>query len=195
MTEEANPYPARAGDSTYWGSRMNDEYIPNPSRNPTRFVVQTPRMRIIRMSTSGCEERVSLRTHDASSTRPSAKQPSVLDESQCQFTAWLIATSTATRPADISAAPVQLTRPGVRTGDSGTNTRVATVAATTGINGSQNRKWNERWSTIGPASTTPSPPPTPSNADIKPIAEATRSRGNSSRMMPMASGKMPPAAP
>src|SRR3954468_19393608 len=47
---------------------------------------------------------------------------------------------------------------------------------------------------IGPARTTPAPPPTPSSADISPIPPATRSRGNSSRMIPNASGKMPPAA-
>ena len=52
-----------------------------------------------------------------------------------------------------------------------------------------------RWATIGPARTTPRPPPTPSSEDINPIAPATRSRGNSSRMIPNASGKIPPAVP
>ena len=50
-------------------------------------------------------------------------------------------------------------------------------------------------SAIGPASTNPAPAPTPSSADISPIPPATRSRGNSSRMIPNASGKIPPAAP
>ena len=35
----------------------------------------------------------------------------------------------------------------------------------------------------------------PNIADTVPIAGATRSRGNSSRMMPMASGKIAPPAP
>ena len=32
---------------------MNDEYSPPPIRNAARFVVHTPRIRIIVMSTSG----------------------------------------------------------------------------------------------------------------------------------------------
>ncbi len=112
---------------------MNDEYIPKPSSNATAFVVQTPRIRIILMSTSGWSERDSLRTHSASSTRPTAMHPSVFTDSQCQFAVSLTATRTAASPSDISAAPAQFTRPGTRTGDSGTNRWVATVATTTGI--------------------------------------------------------------
>ncbi len=41
----------------------------------------------------------------------------------------------------------------------------------------------------------PAPPPIPRMADISPMLPATRSRGNSSRMIPKASGKMPPPAP
>ena len=69
------------------------------------------------------------------------------------------------------------------------------VAGTSATSGTQNSQWIERFWTIGPASTTPAPPPTPASADITPTAPATRSRGNSSRMIPNASGKMPPAAP
>ncbi len=39
------------------------------------------------------------------------------------------------------------------------------------------------------------PAPTPRIADSSPIAPATFSRGNSSRTIPNASGKIPPAAP
>jgi AcrR family transcriptional regulator len=46
-----------------------------------------------------------------------------------------------------------------------------------------------------PASTMPAPPPMPMIVDINPIEPATRSRGNSSRMIPKARGKMPPPAP
>ena len=53
----------------------------------------------------------------------------------------------------------------------------------------------ERWSTITPASTRPSPPPMPKVAEMRPIEVATRSRGNSSRMIPKASGKIAPPAP
>ena len=48
---------------------------------------------------------------------------------------------------------------------------------------------------MNPATTIPPPPPTPSSEDISPMLPATRSRGNSSRMIPNASGKIPPPAP
>ena len=46
-----------------------------------------------------------------------------------------------------------------------------------------------------PLSTSPAPPPTPNVAEISPMPEPTFSRGNSSRMMPKASGKIAPPAP
>ena len=48
---------------------------------------------------------------------------------------------------------------------------------------------------MSPPSTIPIPPPTPSTDDNRPMLPATRSRGNSSRTIPNASGKMPPPAP
>ena len=48
---------------------------------------------------------------------------------------------------------------------------------------------------ITPERTMPMPPPTPRIAESRPIPPATFSRGNSSRTMPKASGKMPPATP
>ena len=54
---------------------------------------------------------------------------------------WLIATSTATSHDDSSAAPTQLTRPGERTGDSGTKKKVAIVAMTVAASGNQNSQW------------------------------------------------------
>ena len=48
---------------------------------------------------------------------------------------------------------------------------------------------------IGPASTIPSPPPIPRIAEIRAIPCATRARGNSSRMIPKARGKIAPPAP
>ena len=41
----------------------------------------------------------------------------------------------------------------------------------------------------------PAPPPMPKIAEIRPMLPATRSRGNSSRMIPKQSGKMPPPKP
>jgi hypothetical protein len=61
---------------------MNEAYMPNPSRAATEFVVQTPRIRIMRMSTSGCGLRDSLRIQTARSKMPTANTITVLAESQ-----------------------------------------------------------------------------------------------------------------
>ena len=82
-----------------------------------------------------------------------------------------------------------------RTGDSGTHSQVASAASAVVATESQKIQEIEPWSTKIPASTSPDPPPIPNIADTVPIAGATRSRGNSSRMMPMASGKIAPPAP
>ncbi len=118
---------------------MNDEYIPNPSRSATALVVQTPRIRIMRMSTSGWSDLDSLRTQKASRTTPATIRPIVFAESQCQDAVSLTAINTAARPVDIRAVPAQLIRPGMRIGDSGTNTWISAVAITIGISGSQKR--------------------------------------------------------
>src|SRR4051794_25300579 len=119
-TEAPNPYPVLSGSWTNCGIRMNDEYIPTPTRNATTLVVHTPWMRIIRMSTSGSGDWSSSRTHAASTTSPIAMPPSVLPEPQPQVVVSLIEISTITSPADIRNAARQLTWPGVLIGDSGT---------------------------------------------------------------------------
>ncbi len=43
--------------------------------------------------------------------------------------------------------------------------------------------------------TSPTPPPMPNIAEIVPMPVATFSRGNSSRMIPIASGRIAPPAP
>ena len=60
------------------------------------------------------------------------------------------------------------------------------------MSGNQKSQWYERCSTIGPASTMPRPPPMPMIAEISAIPCGTRSRGNSSRMIENASGKIAP---
>src|SRR4051812_30345237 len=99
---------------------MNDEYIPKPSSSATVLVVQTPRMRIIFMSTSGSALWVSLYTQAASTSSPDSITTSVSADSQPQLGVLLTAISTAPRPTAISSALTQFTRPGTRTGDSGT---------------------------------------------------------------------------
>ena len=63
------------------------------------------------------------------------------------------------------------------------------------ISPSQNSHEASSASTIGPAITSPTPPPMPNVALIPPIAVGTRSGGNVSRMIPNASGKIPPPTP
>ena len=120
---------------------MNELYMPAPTRNAAAFTVQTPRMRIIFMSTSGSDDRFSTVTHTTSSTMPSRKRPMVRGSPQPHVEPWLIATSTATSHDDSSAAPTQLTRPGERTGDSGTKKKVAIVATIVAASGNQNSQW------------------------------------------------------
>ena len=91
------------------------------------------------MSTSGSAERDSARTQAASSTSPTANSPITRGESQPHVGASLKPSRIATSQPDSSDAPSQLTRPGLRTGDSGTNSQVATSASTTATSGIQNR--------------------------------------------------------
>ncbi len=51
--------------------------------------------------------------------------------------------------------------------------------------GSQNNQCQERFCTMGPAVTMPTPAPMPKMADSRPMVTLTRSLGSSSRMMPI----------
>ena len=149
----------------------------------------------MRMSTTGASLRDSAHTQTRIRTAASTKRPIVFPEVQPQLPPSLTGTSSATSQPASSTAPIGSIRPGVRTGDSGTNTIVPTAAATTATSGSQNSQWYERCSTIGPARTIPRPPPMPRIAEIIAMPCGTRSRGNSSRMIAKASGKIAPPAP
>src|SRR5436305_1029400 len=83
-TDAPNPKPVLLGSCANSGKTMNDEYMPAPSRNAARFVVHTPRMRIIVMSTSGSRLRTSTATQIAPTTSPNASNASVLAEPQPQ---------------------------------------------------------------------------------------------------------------
>ena len=115
--------------------------IPQPSRKPTRFVVQTPRSRIISMSTSGLGERVSARIQATASTTASRGARSCGPSSQPQFGASLIASEQADEPEreQDRARPVDL--PGARTGDSGMSDDVAIVVTTITTSGIQKSQW------------------------------------------------------
>src|SRR5581483_6741432 len=189
------PKPVLFGSCANCGKTMKDEYIPAPSRKAVTFAVQTARTRISLMSMSGSLLRTSTRTHATQKRTPAASITIVFVPPQPHTVVSLTATRTRVMPALISAAASQLMRPGTRTGDSGTNRHVQTVATTSTASGSQKSQCQLRCSTIKPPSTIPTPPPTPSSADISPMLPATFSRGNSSRMIPNASGKTPPPAP
>src|SRR5579862_3624784 len=194
-TEAPNPKPVLFGSCANCGKTMNDEYMPAPSRNAVRLVVQTPRIRIIAMSMSGSRLLLSTATQKAQTTRPATSRPSVRPDPQPQTVASLIASSTAVMPVLISAAASQLTRPGTRTGDSGTKRHVQIAATTITISGAQKSHCQLRCSTITAPLTIPNPAPMPRIADMSPMLPATWSGGNSSRTMPNASEKMPPATP
>src|SRR5579862_9885912 len=117
---------------------MNEEYMPAPSRNAVALVVQTPRMRIIAMSISGTELRVSTTTQTAHSTRPATSTPIVRADPHPHVVVSLTATSASEIPALINAAAPQLMRPGTRTGDSGTKRHVQKAAGTMTTSGIQN---------------------------------------------------------
>ena len=93
------------------------------------------------MSMSGVVARSSASTQPAASTTAAASSPSTEPERQPQLGASLSATSSATSQPDSSSAGSQLIRPGLRTGDSGTNKMAVTAATTVRISGSQNSQW------------------------------------------------------
>ncbi len=194
-TDAPKPNPVLVGSSANCGMMMNAEYMPAPSRNAAALAVQTPRIRIIVMSISGVALRTSTAIQQAPTAIPAASSPSVFGDPQPQVVVSLIASRIADMLIVISVAAVQLILPGARTGDSGMNRHVKKAATTVNASGIQNSQCQLRYLTISPEPTMPSPLPTPRIADSRPMLPATRSRGNSSRTIPKASGKMPPAAP
>ena len=115
--------------------------MPTPISSATRLFVHTAVRRIIFMSISGVAARSSATTQPAASTTAAASRPITRADPQPQSGASLSATSSATSQADSSTAGSQLIRPGVRTGDSGTNRTADTAATTVRIIGSQNSQW------------------------------------------------------
>ena len=110
-TEAPKPKPVLVGSWANWGKTMNDAYMPAPSRNAARFVVQTPRIRIIVMSISGLSLRTSTAYPGARDGEAQRTSPSVLGEPQPHVVVSLIASSTVEMPIVISAAASQLIAP------------------------------------------------------------------------------------
>jgi hypothetical protein len=107
----------------------------------TVLFAHTAVRRIIRMSISGVTARISVITHARPSPTAATSRPTTAAESQPQSGASLNATSSTTNHADSSAAGSQLIRPGLRTGDSGTNSTAQTAASTARPSGNQNNQW------------------------------------------------------
>src|SRR5271155_5428812 len=100
---------------------MNIANIPNPNSKAARFVLHTAGIRIIFMSTMGVFERVSERIQHGINTAVAANSPSTEVLLHPHIGPYEIANRPVISQADIIEAPTQLTRPGDRTGDSGTN--------------------------------------------------------------------------
>ena len=147
------------------------------------------------MSTSGSGTRRSNATKAGSSSAAAANSPRTRGDVQPQPLPCETPSSAVVSSSDSSAPPTQSIFARTRTGDSGTNRHVDQVAAAVTTSENQKIQATERWSMNTPASTRPRPPPMPKVAEMRPIEEATRSRGNSSRMIPKDSGKIAPPAP
>src|SRR5438552_2457341 len=135
VTVAPKPKPVAFGSSTNSGTRTNEANIPKPNTSAARFVVHTGRSLIMRMSTSGALLRDSAHTHAAASTTALAKSPTVRADVHPQLGPSLTGTSSATSQPASRTAPVGSMRPGIRIGDSGTNTKIPAVAAATATSG------------------------------------------------------------
>ncbi len=161
----------------------------------TTLVQSTARSRIIAMLTIGSGTRSSTQTQRHSSTTDAPATPSVAALIQPHRSPSVSASSSADSPADSVSAPLQSSRDGVRTGDSGTSRQTRTRATATGTAPIQKSQVQGRLSRMTPLRTRPTPPPTPKVADSRPRPIPTRSGGSSSRTIPKASGNSAPAAP
>ena len=115
--------------------------MPMPKSRATRLTVQTVGIRIICMSMSGSLLRASAITQTGSMTAAITKSPITLSDDQPQWWPWLTPTSSATSQMDMRNAVPTLILPGVRSGDSGTQTAAAIAAMTVMIIGIQNSQW------------------------------------------------------
>src|SRR5436190_4909631 len=141
VTEAPNPNPVDSGSSTNCGTSTNDENMPKPMTSAARFVVQTGRSRIICMSTSGAALRDSTLIQSGNTTAATVKKARVRVESHPHDAPSLMGTRNATSHPASRIAPSGSMRPGVRTGDSGTNAMIPAVAASTANSGNQKSQW------------------------------------------------------
>ena len=115
---------------------------------------------------SGSSTRNSTTTNTISARTPRISNPMVWVLPQPHSRPLLIASSSDTSDTSDTEripAPMRSSRPGARTGDSGTPKN--TPASAAAISTSQNSHSHDRLSTNGPASTMPSPAPIPKTAE------------------------------
>lgn len=177
------------------GSTVKIAYIVKPQNRAARLVKSTGRRASIRMSTSGCAVRDSTHPHSTRSATPVPSTPSIRGEVHPHERLSVSATSRQISPADRSRAPGMSRDARARVGDGGTATRTSTMATSPITAPTTNSTRHEAWSTISPLITRPRPPPTPSMAEIRPIATPIRRGGISSRMIEKHSGYTAPPTP
>ena len=122
------PTSPLVGSSASCGISTKVPNRPKPTSTVAKLVIRTGGRESVVMLISGAVWRRSKNTNAVRMSRPSAKRPSVLSEVQPQSLARETAISTADSPAAKITAPTMSTRPGVRSGDSGTKRMVVIVA-------------------------------------------------------------------
>ena len=120
---------------------MNEPNMPKPTSTVAKLVIATVGWRSISMSTSGSGVRRCSQTQKLRITAPTTNRPSVRVSPQPHSLALAIASSGAVSPRPSTIAPRTSTRPGVRTGDSGTNSSMKTAASAALIAPSQKIQW------------------------------------------------------
>jgi hypothetical protein len=141
VASRPKPKPVDSGSSASCGISRNEPNMPKPTSSVATLVISTGGLSSVGMSASGCSVRRSTATHTASTAAPAASSASVRGLPQPQSLAREIAISGIARPAPSSAAPRTSTRPGLRSGDSGTHSCVATAASAAEIAPSQKIQW------------------------------------------------------
>src|SRR6266498_952940 len=137
------------GDWMSWGRNAQVANMAAPKSKATVLVGQTAGRRSMRMSISGLLDRSSTVVQAAMPTAERASRVSTRGDVQPHAGAWLTASRSATSQPDSSAVAAQLMRPGVRTGDGGTQRHAASVVAIVTASGIQKSHRTPRVATTG----------------------------------------------
>ncbi|SCD94222.1 hypothetical protein GA0115252_12504 [Streptomyces sp. DfronAA-171] len=160
-----------------------------------RFASSTSRRALVRRSTSGAAARSSYQPQPSSTSTPSPKSPSTRAEPHPQSAPFVTGSSRHTSPRLRPSAPGRSKRPGARTDASGTSATTSASETTPSPAASRNSACQPACCATIAASGSASPPPTPIDELMSAMAPPSRSRGSTSRMIPMPSGIAPIARP